>query len=237
MGRLHIGSREEIFRLCAQMTNAAAEKSVDSVSIGLTGGSTPLAFYRWAVAERPFSPALLEKAVWTVSDERMVPLTDGESNFGNADRELLQPMGIGEEKKMPFPVEVDPHSAATVFERKFLECFGRVGFDICVLGMGDDGHTASIFPESPLLALESGELFAPVEVPGKGWRLSVTPLGLELSKRIVVLVTGAGKAERLAAVFGEEPGHYPIQILARFADRVDWLVDEAAAGKLAGDGP
>lgn len=236
MGRLHIGSREAIFSLCARITDAAAQSPVDAVSIGLTGGSTPLAFYRWAVAERPFSPALLEKAVWTVSDERMVPLADGDSNFGNADRELLQPLGVREARKMPFPVEVDPHSAATVFERKFVERFGRVGFDVCMLGMGDDGHTASIFPESPLLALESGELFAPVDVPGKGWRLSVTPLGLELSKRIVVLVTGAGKAERLAAVFGEEPGRYPIQILARYADRVDWLVDEAAAGQLGGGG-
>jgi 6-phosphogluconolactonase len=99
--------------------------------------------------------------------------------------------------------------------------------------MGTDGHTASIFPNSPLLAIESGDHFAPVDVPEKGWRFSLTPDGLRACGKIVVVVTGTSKLHRLKKVLeGPEKQLYPIQILSRYADKVEWLVDEAAGDLL-----
>lgn len=231
-GKLRTGTREEVFARLVDVIETAVATYGDPFTVGLTGGSTPKAFYRWALENDAISQAIIDRAVWCVSDERLVPLSDEESNFGNADRTFLTPLGVSEERKFPWPVSVDPHSAAPAFEMKFHERFGADrAFDICFLGMGDDGHTASIFPQSPLLAIESGSHFAPVDVPGIGWRLSITPDGLAACGKIYVTVTGEKKAERLRAVINGE-GDYPAQILGRFPGKVEWLVDEAAAKRL-----
>ncbi len=233
-GTLSTGPIETVFERLAEIMKETASQCGDPFTLGLTGGSTPKAFYAWALKHSAIHQSVRESAVWSVSDERMVPLDDNESNFGNADRQLLEPLGIPPERKFPWPVTVDPHSAARAFDMRFHERFGEDrAFDLCLLGMGDDGHTASIFPESPLLAIDSpGTHFSSVDVPGKGWRLSITPQGLAACGRIVVLVTGTGKAERLAAVMREPRGSYPIQILAEAAERVEWLVDDAASSAL-----
>ncbi|MGC9451438.1 MAG: 6-phosphogluconolactonase [Oceanipulchritudo sp.] len=232
-GTLRIGRIEELFERMVDILETGAASFGNPYLIGLTGGSTPRAFYQWAAREQPLSRTVLDQAVWSVSDERMVPLADPESNFGTADREFLTPLGVAADRKFPWPVQVDPHSAALVHERKLQERFGMGrSFDICFLGMGEDGHTASIFPGSPLLIIESGNFFAPVEVPGKGWRLSITPDGLRACGRIVVMVTGEKKAQRLKEVL-EGPGDaYPVQILRGCANKVEWLVDETAGSGL-----
>jgi 6-phosphogluconolactonase len=233
-GSLRIGSRHDIFERVVDLLETSAATYGDPFTVALTGGSTPKAFYKWAVEKETLSRVVLNQAVWSVSDERMVPLADEDSNFGNADRMLLEPLGVPAERKFPWPVRVDPHSAGTVFEMKWQERFGSDrAFDFCMLGMGDDGHTASIFPNSPLLGFDSGSYFAPVEVPGKGWRLSITPAGLQACGKIAILVTGEAKAERLKAVLEGEVGEYPVQILSQVAKKVEWLVDAAAAKKLA----
>ena len=233
LGTLRIGSSGEIFERCVDILETGAASYGNPFLVGLTGGSTPKAFYNWAVEQEAISRVVLDQAVWTVSDERFVPLADGESNFGTADREFLVKIGVEEARKFPWPVQVDPHSAALVYERRLHERFGQNrAYDICFLGMGDDGHTASIFPGSPLLIIESGNYFAPVEVPGKGWRLSITPDGLKACGRIVIMVTGEKKAARLKEVLEGPEDVYPVQILRHCARKVEWLVDGAAAGLL-----
>jgi 6-phosphogluconolactonase len=232
-GKVHIGAISELFELLIDRFETTAATCGDPFTVGLTGGSTPKAFYQWAVENEALSDVVLRQAIWSVSDERMVPLSDPESNFGTADRGMLKPLGVPLERKLPWPVMVDPHSAAPAFEMRWQERFGNNrAFDLCLLGMGDDGHTASIFPGSPLLIIEDGNFFAPVDVPGKGWRLSITPDGLAACGKIIVMVTGAGKAERLKAVLAGPEGEYPVQLLSHFAKKVEWLVDEAAAADL-----
>jgi 6-phosphogluconolactonase len=233
-GKIIIEDREQLFaHIQAFISESVPVGGGPSRVVGLTGGSTPKAFYRWMI-ENKHDCNGWDRLHWSVTDERMVALEDDESNFGNADRLMLEPMGIADSLKMPWPVQVDPHSASSVLNRRWTEMFGfEKAFDLCFLGMGDDGHTASIFPGSPLLGADIGESFTCVDVPGKGWRLTITEAGLQRCERIVVLVTGAAKAQRLKAVLNEPQGSYPIQILSKMAAKVVWLVDREAAAELS----
>lgn len=234
-GTVRIGSRVNLFSRLIDIMETTAASCGDPFTIGLTGGSTPHAFYEWARTQYALTPAIIRQAVWCVSDERFVPLTSQESNFGNADRELLEPFNVPPERKCPWPTQVDPHSAALVFERRMRDRYSTErAFDLCLLGMGDDGHTASIFPDSPLLAIGAAQYFAPVEVPGKGWRLSITPDGLRACGKVVVMVTGKGKASMVGKVFKGPDNRYPVQLLKACAKRVEWLMDPEAAGELQG---
>ena len=235
-GRLIVGTREELFATAVELASAQQAKNArKTFSWALTGGSSPLEWYRWCVANRSIPEKLLETAHFTVSDERVVPLHSDQSNFGNAERELFTPLKVPAEHQHPWPVALLPGEAASAYARDW---YGRAGaeqaYDVCVLGMGDDGHTASIFPGSPLLRDGDRRLFAAVEVPGKGWRLTITPAGLGACGLIVVMTLGAGKAAMLKRVLTgpHEPATTPIQILRATHQRVVWLADAAAAAKL-----
>jgi 6-phosphogluconolactonase len=163
----------------------------------------------------------------------MVPLTSDESNFGVADRGMLTPLKVDDALKFPFQTMLEPAAAAKAFNEHWLAQYGALqAFDLCLLGMGDDGHTASIFPGSELLGSTTNDLFAGVEVPGKGWRLTITKAGFAQCSEIVITVTGARKASVLKDVLEGEDGKYPVQLLREHASKVTWLVDEEAASAL-----
>ncbi|MFP6900818.1 MAG: 6-phosphogluconolactonase [Opitutales bacterium] len=184
-------------------------------------------------------PSPWRKLHWSVSDERCVPIEDMESNFGNADRGFLQRYGVVDAHRHPWPTmqSDDLPQAARNFEASWRSQFGsETCFDLCFLGMGDDCHTASLFPSSSLLLDEPNEWFAAVEVPGKGWRFSVTKAGLANSSQIVVTVTGQSKATALReALHGPyDPINKPVQNIREVARRTVWLVDPLAGNKLSG---
>jgi len=235
-GRVFVGSKMHCFRTAAFLAEGQRGRNPGAKNFtwALTGGTTPQEWYRWAAAQDAFSPATLSTTHWFTSDERYVPLASDESHFGNADRLLLTPLSISAEKKHPWPVARPPRDAAAEFARQSATWLTRGrAFDVCFLGLGDDGHTASIFPGSPLFADESGEFFAAVEVPGKGWRLTITPAGLRACGLVVVMALGAGKADALHRVFAGpyEPRKTPAQLLKACSASVVWLVDEAAAAR------
>jgi 6-phosphogluconolactonase len=237
-GTLLVGSKDEIFdEAVAVADRRRQEKGLAEVTWALTGGSTPADFYRFCVAGRKIPGELLEATRWFTSDERMVPLESEESNFGNAARLLLDPLAVPAEKRFPWPVDREPVEAARLFNEIWISRFsGARCFDLCFLGMGDDCHTASIFPGSPWIAEPGDGFFAQVEVPGKGPRLTITRTGLGKCGTIVVMVTGRKKAGPLREVFGElhDPELRPIQLLRDHAERTVWLVDHDAASELNG---
>jgi len=233
-GTVRVLDKEGIFKYkAARICEIAANGTTKTV--GLTGGSSPKAFYLWAVEQGVFSPEVLARIIWMTSDERMVPIESDESNFGHADRGMLLPLGVDVSLKKPWVTSLDPHSAASAYNMKWDEAIGPDRcFDLCVLGMGEDGHTLSIFPGSPLIGMEINENFSCVNDPVKGWRLTMTRAGLGRCGEIVMMVLGEKKAQILKDVLEGPDGKYPVQILKDVANRTTWLVDEAAAGLLAG---
>ncbi|MEI6861110.1 MAG: 6-phosphogluconolactonase [Verrucomicrobiota bacterium] len=237
-GRLIVDTKENHFaRAAALLAQAQARATGPAFTVAFSGGSTPQDWYRWCVAQRALPAAVTARAHFTVSDERHVPLADGQSNFGNATRHLLDPLAIPAAQRHPWPVELAPLAAVENYRATLHQLAGPgQAYDVCFLGMGDDAHTASLFPGTPLLRDDGGEIFAAQEVPGKDWRLTITPAGLRACGQIVVLTLGANKAPALARVINGPSDllHVPSQILRTCAGRVLWLVDEPAAAQLKG---
>lgn len=235
-GRLIVGAKPELFQKALDLgLSARAASNHDRFIWALTGGGTPKEWYAWAVAAKRLPAADAAQIEWTVSDERHVLLDSPESNFGNAERQLLEPLAVPTDRRHPWMVAWPVAEAAEAYRRTMLILAGpERAYDVCFLGMGDDCHTASLFPGTPLLGDDGGLPFGGQEVPGKGWRLTITPTGLRRCGLIVVMTLGAGKADALHRVFRgpHDPVNVPSQILKTCADRVVWLVDEAAAARL-----
>ncbi|MGA3007620.1 MAG: 6-phosphogluconolactonase [Opitutaceae bacterium] len=250
-GRLWVGEKEELFaRAVALAAGQQAKAVANNFTWALTGGSTPLEWYDWCVRTRALPSALMAATRFTVSDERHVPLASEESNFGHAIRRLLDPLGVPAERRHPWPVELTPPAAAEVYRRTWAVLAGPGrAYDVCFLGLGDDAHTASLFPGSPLLPADSfvqappaakglakrdaQALFAALDT-SKGPRLTITPAGLRACGLIVLMTLGAGKAPALKRIFTGpyDPAKMPAQILKTCAERVVWLVDEPAAKEI-----
>lgn len=236
-GRVHCLPRKNLYAEILLFINHAARRPGNGplASIALTGGSTPQAFYHWVVQHPKLWAELGSQCLWTSSDERCVPLNSADSNFGNADRMLLQPLDVPAENKLPWPVDLPPAEAVSLYTRHWRSRVDPYrAYDLCLLGVGDDCHTASLFPGCPLIGSKLPESFAAVEWPGKGWRLTLTPEGLGRCQRILVCVTGKGKATALKRIFhgGFNPRQKPAQLLKAHAYKTDWLVDEQAASML-----
>lgn len=235
-GQVIMAEQDALFdQLVTFIKEGVSAKKEPLFSVGLSGGSTPKAFYEWCVEKSAFKDMPLEEIDWSVSDERMVPLGSEESNFGNADRFLLTPLQVDIARKNPWPTDISPEEAAQEFTQIWTERFSaNKAFDLCLLGMGDDCHTASLFPHCSLIDENPDSLFAATHWPERGDRLTLTPKGLSACGHIVVLLTGAKKAAALQSVFSGDfnPSEKPIQLLKNCAERVTWLVDPAAGDAL-----
>jgi 6-phosphogluconolactonase len=227
-GTVHVLDREAAFTELAKRINALQGSRP---TVALSGGSTPKAFYAWAVATGVLRPQTLARVEWHVSDERCLPLVSEESNFGNAARGMLDPLGVADSLRKPWSVERAPQEAADVYEKSWRTPARPKLYDICVLGLGDDSHIASLWPECPLIADDQGRFFAATEWPSRGWRLTITSTGLAQCGEVIVLVAGAGKAAALKAVCSDplDAQRHPGQVLRKIANRVTWIADADSA--------
>lgn len=167
----------------------------------LSGGSTPVPVYR-RLAELRELP--WERVFFAWGDERWVPHDDPESNFGSAKAALLDQLPVPAEQVLPWPYGDDPTAAARAYAATLQARLGtptpeRPLFDLNLLGLGDDAHTASLFPGTGA-ALRSEFAFA-AEVPGKGWRLTLSAPTLSSSRTVLFLVSGEGKRAALEATW------------------------------------
>lgn len=222
---------------------AAAREAINARGVfhtALSGGRTPEVFFRRMAREPAAVPWDKTHVFWV--DERYVPADSPVSNYRLAAETLLTPVGIPEANVHRVPTESDDiGKAANAYERTIREVLRlRKGetpeFDWILLGMGNDGHTASLFPDSPV-AYDAGDLACPVhvgaEVKPPVDRITLTPRVLTAARRLVVLISGREKAHTLKRVLAGE-GQYPIRLLWPALDQVTWLVDRDAAAEIGG---
>jgi 6-phosphogluconolactonase len=206
-------------------------------SIALSGGSTPKALYGLLGSEPYSSQIDWSKVDIFWSDERCVPPTSVDSNFQMAQEVLLSHVPLSPAQVHRMPAEQPDHdAAAAAYTREMQRVFGTDGipqFDLIQLGMGPEGHIASLFPQQAALH-EQRRLVVFVTVPKPPpERLTFTPPILNAARQVLFLVTGAEKAAAARAVLtGDyQPDEYPAQIVRPSGDVV-WMLDEAAASKL-----
>lgn len=217
----------------ALMVSAA----IDGGHIVLTGGSTPRPAYGdFVEAVRSTGIDLSGTTMW-FGDERCVPPDDERANYLMVKQSLLDPLaGITQPAVQRMQGELGPEEGADAYQQALRDA-GTPEFDLLLLGMGGDGHTASLFPDQATLN-ERSRLVVGVEMSGLEPfvpRITLSLPGLALAKRIVFLVTGASKADAVAAVFGPNARpdpHYPASMLAPMANEITVLLDAAAAAKL-----
>jgi 6-phosphogluconolactonase len=203
--------------------------------VALAGGSTPRALYARLTRE-PFR-SLRWRPVWFFfGDERCVPPDHERSNYRMARETLFDPLKIPAAHVLRMKGEADPIRAARDYEAAMRRRFsGRPPrFDCILLGLGEDGHTASLFPSTAALA-ERRRLVAANEVPRfSEWRLTLTFRALNAARRVVFLVSGSAKASAAAKILKKERGYQDLPAAGVSPRRgtLLWLLDEAAASKL-----
>jgi len=224
----HIG--EEIRQVLLAGPHARA-------AVALAGGRTPAPMYA-ELAGRFKSRLDWPRVDLFWSDERMVPPADAESNYRAVRESLLSRLSAEAPTVHAAPTNWEPMHAAAAYELSIRERVqlgdDRVpSFDLILLGVGEDGHTASLFPNSPLLS-EASRLVAATTHPHSGQaRLTFTPALLAAARQIVFLVSGEGKADILARVYDAPASpDLPVTIVAAAARDAVWIVDEDAAARL-----
>ncbi len=241
--------RVEVVKDAAAIARAAAELFVTLVAqaararrpfhVLLAGGTTPKALYTLLASAEYRSRVAWERVAFFFGDERAVPPDHPQSNYRMATEMLFRPLGIAESSIHRMKAEAeDLNAAAAAYEGELRASFGAFPrFDLILLGMGSDGHTASLFPGSPVLK-ERARWVAPVldapKPPPR--RLTVTLPVLNAGHQVLVTVAGRHKAPALREVLEgtASPEQYPAKCVQPGPERLLWLVDEAAGAELQG---
>lgn len=239
-------STEDLYQKAAALFVRLAVEAISTQGhfrVALSGGSTPRGVYR-LLAE----PALQEQIPWPQvqvfwGDERCVPFTHPESNYRMAKETLISRVPIAAENVHRIPSEQAPAQAASAYEQTLREAFtlstdAVPRFDLIFLGMGPDGHTASLFPGTAGLLEHRRLVIAHYVEKLKAWRVTLTTPVLNQAAHVVFLVCGADKATTLRDVFrgAYEPEQLPAQLIQPANGTLLWLVDADAAGLLTIEG-
>lgn len=228
--------------LAAIAVAAVAARGVCHVA--LSGGSTPRRLFQLLIQRGPGALPWARLVLWW-GDERAVPPEHPESNYGMAREALIDParaFGLPTAQVHRMAGELaDRDAAARAYESALVAALGAPPrLDYAMQGMGPDGHTASLFPDTPALAetarwVVANHVTSPV-AHGIADRITLTAPALSAARHVRFLVAGADKAAALAHVLTgpRDPVHYPSQLIAPADGDLIWMVDRAAAASLGG---
>ena len=232
--------QSDLFRHSAQLVIDMGRDAIQQrgkFHLALSGGSTPKRLYQKLASQ--YATAIDWKQVhffW--SDERTVPADHEDSNFRMARESLLDELAVDGDKVHRLVGEHDPQQAAADYEQVIRSTVGGdtpiPRFDLILLGLGNDAHTASLFPGTDAL-FERERLVVANDVPQLSTRrLTMTSLLINQSRSVMFLVSGEGKADALQLVLGHQinPEEFPAQLIVPSNGELLWMVDQAAAGQL-----
>jgi 6-phosphogluconolactonase len=229
-----------VARAAASRVTELARESIESrglFTLALAGGSTPRRVYELLAGDEFRSRVDWANVHVFFGDERAVPADHADSNFRMANETLLSRVPIPTQNVHRIEGLGDAAANASAYESEMRGLFGDAEWprlDLVLLGMGDDGHTASLFPNTAALDERRAWVAANwVEKLG-AWRVTLTAPAVNAARHVLFLVNGAGKAERLREVLRgvRDPSRLPSQLIRPHDGTLEWLVDRAAASKL-----
>ncbi|HKY05320.1 MAG TPA: 6-phosphogluconolactonase [Blastocatellia bacterium] len=255
------GAEVRVFQTGRELAEAAAGRFTELANhfinaegrftVALSGGSTPRLMFELLATRPPVAAVDWSRVCFFWSDERCVPPDDAESNYRMARETLLSKIDAPEQNIFRIPAEISPPElAARKYAAALEEFFGvrepeMPGFDLVMLGMGADAHTASLFPHTAALRV-TGKIAAANYVDKLGaYRITLTAEAINRARNIIFLVAGSDKAQALAEVVGregpggEEPGRegpgggrdpesFPSQLVRPQSGSLLWMTDEPA---------
>ncbi len=222
-----------------------AERSRDAVQargafrVALSGGNTPQATYKILAAPQYHDVIDWSRVQVFFSDERFVPPDSPESDYRMARASLLDHVPLPAEAVHPVPtLHMGPAEAAALYSQTVRDAFGVQAtdtprFDLILLGMGGDGHTASLFPGTGALSDQQSLVAANYVQKLESWRVTFTYRLIDAARCVAFLVEGTGKAEILAQVLAG--ADLPAARIQPTDGELLWLIDEAAASRLQAD--
>jgi 6-phosphogluconolactonase len=220
-----------------QFSHAISERR--RFSVVLSGGETPRRLYE-ILATPPFQARICWGDVHVFwSDERCVPPDDPRSNARMARQALLDHVPIPPENIHPIHCETSPQQAALSYEQELRDFFGSQPpiFDLVLLGLGENGHTASLFPNTPVLKEQQRWVVEVYVAELEMYRVTLTAPLINQARQVVFLVCGSEKASVLQDVLegAYQPNDLPAQLIRPNGAHPIWLVDKAASRKLAAE--
>lgn len=228
---------EIIYSLANYFVDCASQaiKKQDKFSVALSGGNSPKKLYE-LLASADFKNKIdWKKVYFFFSDERYMPHDHEDSNYLMAKTSLFDHLDIEDSQINKVDTSLDPAGAAQDYERCICHFFdGNPSFDLVLLGLGDDAHTASIFPHTSLVWIDEEYVKEVYLEDKKVYRISFTAPLINASKNVVFLTFGENKATAIKAVFEGEKNVdlYPAQLIKPKNGHLEWFVDEAAVSKL-----
>ena len=235
-----------IFQTPDEVIDAIAQYFVESAnnaitargkfSVALSGGSSPKKLYELLASTTYADSIDWTKVYFFFGDERNVPQTDPESNYLMAKNALFIPLYIDAANIFAVDTSLTPNEAAQKYAEQIAEFFDEdeMSFDLVLLGLGDDAHTASLFPHTEALNEVTSTVLANFLPEKQIWRITMSAPMINDAKNIAFLVYGEGKAEAVHHCLEDEENieMYPSQLIDSITGETVWFLDEAAAANL-----
>jgi 6-phosphogluconolactonase len=231
------GETKETIEFCVQQFLEIGQEAIrerGSFFVALSGGKTPNTIFK-----ELSNPLYATQLDWTKvrcfwSDERCVPPSSPESNYGMAMQAGLANLPLPAENLIRMEGEKEVEESARNYEEKIREFVPGQIFDLLMLGMGEDGHTASLFPLTHGLHTKDRLVIANYIPQKNSWRLSLTYNCIHRARAICIYVLGKNKADTVAKVLEGpyDPDHLPIQRVGVPTHKALWILDQEAASKL-----
>lgn len=222
------GDYNETIFFCAERFIHLAQQAIQDRGhffVALSGGNTPLAIFE--LLAKHFSQSLdWSKVFWFWSDERQVPPDHPESNYGNAIKSGLSQLNINFDRVFRMHAETSIEHNAQAYENLIKATVPFYSFDLVMLGVGEDGHTASLFPHTPELQ-EAKKL---VVAAKNATRMTFTYPCIHLAKNIYIYALGTSKAKIVERVFKSPYNNesFPIQKVGTTDNKAIWILDKAS---------